>query len=90
MKILTFFYTYVLRSKKDDELYVGSTDNLKRRKAEHDRGDVESTKNRRPLILIYYEATLLKKRAEDRERYFKTSWGKRFLKTAISPATPVE
>lgn len=78
------WFTYVLQSKKDDKLYIGSTDNLKRRTKQHNNGQVKSTKNRRPLELIYYEAIPTKSRAQKRERYFKTTWGKRFIKKQIS------
>ena len=50
------FYIYILRSKKDNKLYIGSTNNLKRRFAEHNNGKVFSTKSRFPFELIYYEA----------------------------------
>jgi len=49
-------YVYVLGSEKDREKYVGYTKNLKLRLELHNKGLVNSTKNRRPLILIYYEA----------------------------------
>jgi putative endonuclease len=73
------FYTYVLLSKKDNKLYTGYTKNLKLRFEQHNRGLVESTKNRRPLILIYYEACLNKKDAINREKYLKTFYGKMFV-----------
>ncbi len=50
------FYVYILKSKKDNKLYIGYTDNLKRRMEEHNSGGNKSTKFRRPLELIYYEA----------------------------------
>jgi len=78
------WFTYVLQSKKDDNLYIGSTNDLKRRTKQHNNGQVKSTKNRMPLKLVYYEAIPTKKRAEEREQYFKTSWGKRFVKKQIS------
>ncbi len=78
-----FFYTYVLKSFKDDKLYIGFTDNLKNRILKHNKGLVESTKSRRPLELIYYEACLNEKNALKREKYFKTGFGRRFLKTRI-------
>ncbi|MBI5127748.1 GIY-YIG nuclease family protein [Candidatus Roizmanbacteria bacterium] len=77
------FYTYVLKSIKDDKLYVGSTSDLKTRIKFHDQGRVTATKGRRPLKLIYYEACLTKDKAEERERYFKTGFGRGFLKNRI-------
>jgi putative endonuclease len=77
------FYTYVLRSRKDNQLYIGFTEDLKKRVALHNKGGVESTKNRRPLLLIYYEACLNKGSAIKREHYFKTGFGRRFLKSRL-------
>jgi len=77
------FYTYVLRSKKDNKLYVGFSEDLKKRFKEHNDGFVEATKSRRPLNLIYYEACLSKEKAYKREKYFKTGFGRRFLKSRI-------
>ena len=73
------FYTYVLQSEKDNKFYCGYTKDLKLRFERHCRGQVESTKHRRPLLLIYYEACLSEEDALKRERYFKTYNGKRFL-----------
>jgi len=77
------FYTYVLLSKKDDKFYIGHTNDLKGRKKEHFNGKVTSTKNRRPLKLIYYEACLNEFDAIKREKYFKSGYGRRFLKNRL-------
>lgn len=77
------FYVYVLHSKKDKKLYTGYTNNLKRRMDEHKHGKVASTGNRRPLKLIYYEAYLEKKDAENREIFLKSGSGKRYLKKQL-------
>jgi len=65
-------------------LYVGFTDDMKRRIPEHRRGKVKSTrsKDRKPE-LIFYEAYKTEKEARRRERYLKTSKGKRTLKLMI-------
>jgi Predicted endonuclease containing a URI domain len=49
-------YLYVLKSKQDGDLYIGSTTDLRRRLVEHNDGLVVSTKSRRPFVLVYYEA----------------------------------
>ena len=77
------FYTYVLISKKDKELYIGFAKDLKKRLDEHNKGLVISTAPRRPLELIYYEACLNEADAIERERYFKTGFGRRFLKNRL-------
>jgi putative endonuclease len=77
------FYTYLLVSNKDKDFYVGITKDLKRRLHEHNRGLVASTASRRPLELIYYEACLNENDAVVREKYFKTGFGRRFLKNRV-------
>ena len=78
-----FYYTYVLKSKKDGLFYTGCTEDLKVRFGQHKNGEVESTINRRPLELIYYEACKNKKDASHREKYLKTYYGKMFLKNRL-------
>jgi len=77
------FYTYVLKSKKDNKLYVGQSNNLRRRIIDHSKGVVLSTKHRRPLELVYYESCLNEKKSIKREKFFKTGFGRKFLKNRI-------
>lgn len=76
-------YVYVLRSIRDGKFYTGYTTNLDKRLSEHNAGNVFSTKNRRPLELMYYEACRHKEDALRRERYLKTTYGKRYIKNRI-------
>ena len=76
-------YTYVLLSEKDGDFYVGFTKDLKKRFENHQKGRVKSTKNRRPLKLIYYEACLSQQDATRREKYFKTHLGRMFIKRRL-------
>ena len=78
-----FYYTYVLCSEKDGQLYTGFTSNLDRRLQAHRAGEVSSTKYRRPMMLLYYEACLSKKDALHREKYLKRHYGKMFLKNRL-------
>ena len=78
-----FFYTYVLRSARDDKLYIGWTDNLRARLKLHNESKVSSTKSRTPLELVYFEACESKTKAIKREKYFKTGFGRRFLKNRL-------
>lgn len=80
---LSMFFTYVLQSRIDNKYYVGSTNDLRKRLGEHNNGKVRSTKNRVPLDLVYYEACLDKIKAIKREKYFKTGFGRGFLKNRI-------
>ena len=77
------YYTYVLKSEKDNNFYVGYTKNLKLRFEQHKKGLVDSTKMRRPLHLIYYEACLNQEDATRREKYFKTYNGRIFIKRRL-------
>ncbi len=72
------FYVYFLKL-FNGCVYKGITDNLERRLSEHNYGKVESTKNRRPLKFIGYEAYLLKTDARRREKFLKTTEGRRLF-----------
>lgn len=78
-----FYYVYVLRSYKDKKMYVGYSENLQLRFEAHQKGEVAATRGRRPLELMYYEASQDKKDAMHRERYLKTAHGKRFIKNRL-------
>jgi len=77
------YYVYILRSKLDNNFYVGYTHDLKKRIQVHDEGLVVSTKHRRPLTLVYFEACLNQQDATHREKYLKSSWGKRYIKSRL-------
>ncbi len=77
------YYTYVLLSLKDKKMYTGYTKDLKLRFEKHNRGLVESTRDRHPLKLIYYEACLDRSDATHREKYLKTHYGKMFIKNRL-------
>ena len=76
-------YTYVLKSLIDNKLYVGYTNDLKVRIIAHNSGKVMSTKGRIPFELVYFEACLDKSKALKREKYFKTGFGRNYLKNRI-------
>ncbi len=77
------FYVYVLHSENDRKLYTGFSRDLKQRIQYHEQGKVTSTKNRRPLKLIYYEAYFLEKDAKSREIFLKSGSGKKYLKAQL-------
>lgn len=77
------YYTYVLFSIKDKKFYTGFTKNLKLRFDQHQKGLVQSTKDRLPFKLIYYEACYNQKDATHREKYLKTYHGKMFIRRRI-------
>jgi len=71
-------YVYVLRSLRDGRLYTGTTSDLRKRLDEHNRGQEPGSKHMAPFELVYYEACLSK-----REKYLKTTYGKRYLKNRL-------
>jgi len=71
------FYVYVLKSEKDKRLYIGCTNDIKKRVQEHNSGLNISTRHRRPFHLVYYKAYLSLKDArlrESRLKKFKNSY----------------
>lgn len=82
-RLVYMYYVYVLFSHKDRKLYIGSTKNLKERFSQHRRGEVESTKNRRPLKLICSESYLFESDAKRREKYLKGGNGRASLKVQL-------
>lgn len=75
-------YVYILLL-ANKQLYTGFTGNLHQRLKQHKDGKVASTKNRRPVKLIHYEVYAKESDARRREKYLKTTEGKRFLKQQI-------
>lgn len=77
------YCTYVLISLRDRKLYIGQTNNLRRRFLEHCNGAVTSTCRRRPLKLIFAEAFLTRMEAERRETWLKSGGGRIELKRIL-------
>lgn len=76
-------FVYLLLSQKDQKTYLGSTPNVQKRLSEHSHGQCISTKNRRPLVLIYTEEYDNLADARIRERYLKSRSGRRELAEII-------
>ena len=80
---MSFYYVYVLRSLVKAWIYIGYTENLKKRFAEHNSGESQSTAKYKPYELIHYEAYKSMKDAKRREMYLKTTKGKTTLRTML-------
>jgi len=74
------YHTYVLKSINYKKSYVGITDDLERRLCEHNSGRYIYTKRYLPWELIYKEDYKSRIEARKREKYLKSSSGRRFLK----------
>ena len=77
------WYVYILKSGLDGQLYVGSTNDLRRRIQEHQNGQCKSTRGRIPLDLAAYVAVKHESTARELEKYFKSGSGKATLRRRI-------
>lgn len=77
------YCVYVLRSMKDSNFYIGYTTNLHQRLTSHINGNSKATEPRRPFILLFCEYYYSKHDATRRERYFKTTIGKKMLRLIL-------
>ncbi len=80
-KIKSMFYAYVLKSINHEFFYKGHCENPEERLMQHNSGMTQSIRPYIPFELIYKEAFATREEAIARERYFKTSAGRRFLKS---------
>lgn len=80
---MKFYYVYILYNKIKNFIYIGYSENLTKRVAEHNSGLSQSTKNYKPLELIHYEAYRNIKDAKRREIYLKTNRGRTTLITML-------
>lgn len=80
---MNFWYVYLLISKKNNNWYIGCTNDLRERFKEHNSGKSKYTKDFMPWELIYYEAGMNKKDAYRRERYLKSGNGRKWLKNRL-------
>ena len=77
------YYVYVLKSLKDDKYYTGYTSELRKRLKEHNDGLNRSTKHRTPFEIVCFEGSLNKYDAIHREKYLKSTYGKRYIKNRL-------
>jgi len=73
------WYVYVIKSKTSDFIYIGSTNDLKRRFVEHNEGLSTATKPYKPYELLSYIPVQSESQARNLEQYFKTGSGKAIL-----------
>ena len=81
------YYIYVLQSLKDNKLYYGFTRDLKERIKDHNNGRVKSTQSRKPFKLVYFEKVDTIKEARSKERYFKSGFGRKYVKRKLAPSS---
>ena len=84
------YYIYVLYSIKFERYYVGMTNKVERRIIEHNNFKVQSTKAYVPWEVVYVEEYSTRQEARKREKYLKTSAGRRWRKHNIRPRGATE
>src|SRR3989344_3001280 len=70
------YYTYILKSKKDNQYYIGYTNDLDSRLKLHNANTVQATKGLGPWEIFHSEQFQTEKEAVNRERQIK-SWKSR-------------
>jgi len=75
------YQVYVLKSLKDNTIYIGMTNDLRRRISQHNCGKNRSTKHKLPLELIYQESADSRLGARKKELYLKSGCGREFIKS---------
>jgi len=79
---------YVLRSRTTGKLYVGQTQDLEKRLAEHHAGIARYSRNRGPWELVYTEPATSRSDAMLREKALKSGQGRAWLKARIKAKPP--
>lgn len=74
---------YVIYSKTHNRIYIGLSNNPKRRLYEHNTGCVKPTKPYKPWFLIYSEFCGSRPQAREKEKYYKSGCGREFVKQFI-------
>ncbi|NCO44703.1 GIY-YIG nuclease family protein [Candidatus Wolfebacteria bacterium] len=79
------YFVYILRSRKDNNVYIGITSDIERRLKQHNSGKNLSTKYRTPFDLIYSEKTENRVDARNREKYFKSGVDREWIRDNMRP-----
>ena len=77
------FWVYIIQSDKDNSFYIGSTENLDRRLEQHNSGDSNYTRNKRPWNLVYSEIMETRSESLKREKFLKRQRNREFYKRLI-------
>lgn len=77
------YFVYILKSSVSNKTYTGYTENLVKRIREHNSGQTTYTKRFKPWKIVYTEELRSRLEAIQREKYLKSSAGRRFIKKEI-------
>jgi putative endonuclease len=81
------FYVYILKSESSSRYYIGHTENLAKRIAEHNNGRVRSAKGRGPWLCIYSETLASKPEAANRELQIKRLKSRKSIEALVARAS---
>jgi putative endonuclease len=77
------WFVYALRSLIDNNLYIGISQNPEKRVEIHNKGKTESTRSRRPFVLVYKESCASRREAREKEKNYKSGFGREVLRNLI-------
>lgn len=79
------YFAYVLKSIEHEYFYKGHCQDLEKRLLQHNLGKTVSIKPFIPFKIIYFEKFQTEKEAIEREKYFKSAAGRKYLKKITNP-----
>jgi putative endonuclease len=80
------YYVYILLNEAKSRTYTGVTDDVNKRLAEHNAGKVKSSQPYRPYKVIHIESFETLKEARQKEKYYKSTSGRRRLREMLCEA----
>jgi len=82
------YFLYILKSINYRKSYIGITENVSRRLQEHNAGMSFFTKPYSPWTILYTEECKNREEARQREKYFKSTTGRREMKKMFAKIKP--
>jgi putative endonuclease len=77
------YFAYVIKSVNHDYFYKGHYKDLEVRLRQHNSGMTKSIRPFLPFVIVYFEEFGTLFEAVKREKYFKSSRGREFLKKVL-------
>ena len=74
---------YIIKSQSRNYIYVGLTNDVRRRLYQHQEGQSRTTRAYRPFQLIHTEVFNSREEARTREKFLKSGFGKEWIKSTF-------
>lgn len=78
------FWVYAIESQQDGRIYVGISQNPRKRLISHNKGETKSTKGFCPWVLVYAKKIGSRAEARKEEKRLKSGYGKEWLKSFVN------